>query len=237
MTMQAAIATGLRRAAVALVLAALMDASGSAAPQDPPPPPPPDRIFRALDKDGDGRLSPVEIREASASLQALDADGDGSLGRDELFPPRRGRRPEGPPGRDPAPIREPEEPLAAITPDRKWRGEDPAPVPGGPRPRPPRPRPAGRPRRRCPGRDSGGLPGCLQQGDAGGRRDAGASRPRPAEQGRADGGPRPLRDLERPDRPGLEPLPIRPRPGRDLALGRPPPATPSSRTACSGPSS
>lgn len=42
-------------------------------------------LLRALDQDGDGKLSKEEITAASASLLALDTDGDGALNRRELM--------------------------------------------------------------------------------------------------------------------------------------------------------
>ncbi|MBI2823546.1 MAG: EF-hand domain-containing protein [Planctomycetia bacterium] len=53
-----------------------------------------DAVFRALDKDGDGKLSADEIRKATDSLAALDKDGDGSITIAEL----RRARPTGPSG-------------------------------------------------------------------------------------------------------------------------------------------
>jgi Ca2+-binding EF-hand superfamily protein len=53
--------------------------------------PPPDRLFQALDKNGDGALSGDEIDAAAASLRTLDANGDGMLTPDEWFGGRGGR--------------------------------------------------------------------------------------------------------------------------------------------------
>jgi Ca2+-binding EF-hand superfamily protein len=47
--------------------------------------PPPDRLFQALDRNGDGALSGDEIDAAPASLRTLDGNGDGRLTPDELF--------------------------------------------------------------------------------------------------------------------------------------------------------
>ena len=58
--------------------------------------PPPDLVFRALDKDDDGVLSPSEIAGAAAALKILDKNGDGVLNEQELRPMRG---PGGPGGR------------------------------------------------------------------------------------------------------------------------------------------
>jgi Ca2+-binding EF-hand superfamily protein len=78
-------------------------------PSSPPPPPadgggqtraqrphPRDPIMTALDTDGDGELSAVEIANAPASLKKLDKNGDGQLTPDE-FRPAGGPGREGPP--------------------------------------------------------------------------------------------------------------------------------------------
>ncbi len=91
-----------------VAFAALWAGLSQAAPGGPPAPgrrprpvgPPP--LLRALDKDGDGKLSTSEIAEASASLKQLDRNGDGSLSREELLGRRRpvkaaGRPPRGGP--------------------------------------------------------------------------------------------------------------------------------------------
>ncbi len=57
-------------------------------------------VLAALDQDGDGEISPEEIRQASASLATLDADGSGTLAGDELLPQFGGR---GGPGRGQGP--------------------------------------------------------------------------------------------------------------------------------------
>jgi Ca2+-binding EF-hand superfamily protein len=53
--------------------------------------PPPDRLFQALDKNGDGALSSDEIAAAPASLRTLDGNGDGMLSLEEIFGGRGGR--------------------------------------------------------------------------------------------------------------------------------------------------
>lgn len=68
-------------------------------------PGPPIGVFRALDADGDGKLSASEIEAASAALKKLDKDGDGEVSFREVLAlggPGRGdaprpekRRPEG----------------------------------------------------------------------------------------------------------------------------------------------
>ena len=66
---------------------------GSDRPGDRPPHP----LMQALDTDGDGVLSPEEIKNASRSLMKLDKNGDGKLSPDELRPAGGpGRRPGGP---------------------------------------------------------------------------------------------------------------------------------------------
>lgn len=69
--------------------------------QDPPRERPfPNPLLRALDADGDGRLSAEEIGSASAALKRLDADGDGALAPAEMRPAIRGgaERPAADPG-------------------------------------------------------------------------------------------------------------------------------------------
>jgi len=54
--------------------------------------------MQALDSDADGKLSPDEIKNASASLAKLDKNSDGTLTEDEIRPPQPGRgqgRPDG----------------------------------------------------------------------------------------------------------------------------------------------
>lgn len=50
--------------------------------------PPPDLVFRAMDQDQDGSLSPSEIAGAAAALKTLDKNGDGTLNEQELRPMR-----------------------------------------------------------------------------------------------------------------------------------------------------
>jgi EF hand len=64
-------------------------------------------VLKALDKDGDGVISSVEIDNAVAALKTLDKNGDGKLDAEELrpdFAAMGGRGPGGPggPGGDPA---------------------------------------------------------------------------------------------------------------------------------------
>lgn len=58
---------------------------------------PPMPLMMALDADGDGILSPREIKKAVSALKTLDQDGDGRLTEDELRPqfPGGGRPDEG----------------------------------------------------------------------------------------------------------------------------------------------
>jgi Ca2+-binding EF-hand superfamily protein len=44
-------------------------------------------LMRALDTNGDGKISSSEISDAAAALKKLDKNGDGEIGRDELMPP------------------------------------------------------------------------------------------------------------------------------------------------------
>jgi len=50
-------------------------------------------LMRALDTDGDGKLSAAEIAGASSALKKLDRNGDGQLTPDELGPPPGATRP------------------------------------------------------------------------------------------------------------------------------------------------
>jgi len=77
-------------------------------PPDGPPPgadrgnfhPPVSPIMAALDTDGDGVLSAVEIANAPLSLLKLDKNSDGQLTPDEFRPPRPGPNHEPLPGDD-----------------------------------------------------------------------------------------------------------------------------------------
>ena len=72
---------------------------------------PPSPLMEALDANHDGVIDAAEIANASAALKALDKNGDGKLTQDELRPPRpqgggdRQGRPPGPGG--PAPQQPP----------------------------------------------------------------------------------------------------------------------------------
>ncbi len=72
--------------ALGLTLPAITQAQDSGTP--PPPrghrPPPP--LIAALDANHDGVIDESEIANASAALKALDKNGDGKLTRDELRP-------------------------------------------------------------------------------------------------------------------------------------------------------
>lgn len=79
-----------------------------AGPGDGPPgmngrrPPPPSPLMQALDTNHDGIIDANEIANAPAALKTLDKNGDGKLTPDELRPqrpPRRGGQ-NGPPGPD-----------------------------------------------------------------------------------------------------------------------------------------
>jgi hypothetical protein len=63
---------------------------------------PPSPLMEALDVNHDGIIDAAEIANASAALKTLDKNGDGKLTPDELRPPRPqgGHRPGRPPGPD-----------------------------------------------------------------------------------------------------------------------------------------
>jgi predicted O-methyltransferase YrrM len=64
--------------------------------QRPPGPPPLHRMIRTLDRNRDGKVSAAEIsKHAVEAVKQLDRNGDGRLTPDELRPP--GPRPPGPP--------------------------------------------------------------------------------------------------------------------------------------------
>jgi len=75
---------------VAAFFAALAITASAADTNRPPGPPPgpPGPIFKALDTDGDGKLSADEIAKAADSLKTLDANGDGTITLDEVKPPQ-----------------------------------------------------------------------------------------------------------------------------------------------------
>jgi len=59
---------------------------------------PPSPLMEALDANHDGVIDANEIANASAALKALDKNGDGKLTLDELRPPRpQGGNRQGPP--------------------------------------------------------------------------------------------------------------------------------------------
>lgn len=60
--------------------------------------PPPSPLMMALDANHDGVIDATEIANASAALKTLDKNGDGKLTPDELRPPRpQGGDRQGPP--------------------------------------------------------------------------------------------------------------------------------------------
>jgi hypothetical protein len=67
-------------------------AQGPQGQQGPPPAPP---VLKALDTDGDGKLSASEIEKASEVLGGLDTDGNGRLSKEETRPPRPEGQEEG----------------------------------------------------------------------------------------------------------------------------------------------
>jgi len=71
--------------------------------------PPPSPLFEALDANHDGIIDANEIANAPAALKKLDKNGDGKLTPDELRPqrPMRGPGPDGPPGSDGQPPQQP----------------------------------------------------------------------------------------------------------------------------------
>lgn len=92
--------------------AAIVNWSAAQSPQSGPggPPnsgpggfrPPPFPLMQALDSNGDGQLSPDEIKNSSKSLMSLDTNSDGRLSSDELRPRFAGGPPGfGPPGGNP----------------------------------------------------------------------------------------------------------------------------------------
>ena len=100
-----------------LLSCALLSAAALAQPSDAPDQPPrgerrvgpggpsgPGSFLRrlplmvALDTDGDGEISPKEIKRAIVALKTLDKDGNGRLTEDELRPEFPGGAPGGPGG-------------------------------------------------------------------------------------------------------------------------------------------
>ena len=77
-------------------------------------------LFRALDADGDGKISAEEIAGAASALKQLDRNGDGQLTAEELGPPPRPARPgEGRPG-----AARPDAGPAELTPAERFRQID-----------------------------------------------------------------------------------------------------------------
>lgn len=62
---------------------------------------PPSPLFAALDTNKDGKLDAGEIANASNSLKSLDKNGDGEITPDEIRGPRPGAGPGGGPGQRP----------------------------------------------------------------------------------------------------------------------------------------
>ncbi len=86
--------------------AELMPPPPPGAPQRPAPPEgmrhPVSPLMKALDSNADGELDATEIANASTSLLTLDKNGDGQLTPDELRPDRPGGHgPDGGPGGPP----------------------------------------------------------------------------------------------------------------------------------------
>lgn len=82
---------------------------GGAMPGGPPSP-----VIQALDTDRDGTVSAAELEKAASSLATLDRNGDGKLSPEELRPDFAGRRDrEGREGREGAPARGPVSPAPA----------------------------------------------------------------------------------------------------------------------------
>ncbi len=53
-------------------------------------------VIAALDANKDGEIDATELANATAALKALDKDGDGKLSGEEIRPVRGGRGPGGP---------------------------------------------------------------------------------------------------------------------------------------------
>ena len=71
---------------------------GKREPKDPPPGKPPvPPIIAALDVDHDGTISAAELADSPESLKTLDKNGDGELSPEELRPHGPPPRPQGPP--------------------------------------------------------------------------------------------------------------------------------------------
>lgn len=81
-----------------LFLAALaitgLNAQDAKPPGDRRPPPP--ILLPVLDADENGALSAEEILASSDALAELDKNGDGKLGKKEINPPPKGKKPKGP---------------------------------------------------------------------------------------------------------------------------------------------
>lgn len=58
--------------------------------------PRPNPMFEAIDADGDGMITPRELRTALKALKSLDADGDGNISLEEVTPQRGPGGPGGP---------------------------------------------------------------------------------------------------------------------------------------------